>query len=94
MLIKTYTGTKAVDTVATVGGWSIAPNAVNSVPRDAILDIDVRDIDLERRDGVLQAILDQAKVIAERRKVCCGDRKIITFGCLLCECSRRFENQH
>jgi ureidoglycolate amidohydrolase len=58
-----------VDTVATVGSWHIQPNAVNSVPREAALEIDVRDIDGPRRDGVLAAIKAEAAAIAARRKV-------------------------
>ena len=52
------------------GQWVILEtNAVNSVPRVASLEIDVRDIDLKRRDGVLKQIERAAKSIAARRKV-------------------------
>lgn len=43
-----------------------------AVPREALLEVDVRDIDGLRRDGVVAAIREQAARIAERRKVCCG----------------------
>lgn len=66
---RTALATGVEDTVATVGRWQVAPNAVNSVPRDVVLDIDIRDIDLQRRDSVLQAITDQAASIATKRKV-------------------------
>ncbi|KAI7836995.1 hypothetical protein COHA_009177 [Chlorella ohadii] len=62
-------GTGVIDTVATVGSWQVQPNAVNSVPRETALEIDVRDIDGPRRDGVLAAIKAKAAAIAERRKV-------------------------
>lgn len=55
--------------MGTVGRWEISPNAVNSVPRAAALEIDVRDIDASRRDKLVADILEQAKEIAERRKV-------------------------
>lgn len=61
--------TGAPDTVATAGRWEVAPNAVNSVPRDATLEIDVRDVDLERRDGVVATIKATAAEIASRRRV-------------------------
>lgn len=61
--------TGAVDTVGTTGRVNLEPNAVNSVPRVATLEIDVRDIDLHRRDGVLKEIERAATDIAARRKV-------------------------
>ena len=39
------------------------------VPREAVLEIDVRDIDGPRRDGVLASIKAEAQAIAARRKV-------------------------
>jgi N-carbamoyl-L-amino-acid hydrolase len=49
-------GTGAVDTVATVGLCKVHPGAVNSVPSRVELGVDVRDIDADRRDGVLRKI--------------------------------------
>ena len=57
------------DAVGTAGSWQISPNAVNSVPRKASLQLDMRDIDEARRDEVLQHVIAAAKAIAERRKV-------------------------
>ncbi|EFJ52855.1 hypothetical protein VOLCADRAFT_55680, partial [Volvox carteri f. nagariensis] len=62
-------GTGSTDTVGTTGTFEIAPGAVNSVPRDARLAIDIRDIDGPRRDGVVSAVLESAEEIAKRRKV-------------------------
>ncbi|QDZ25675.1 N-carbamyl-L-amino acid amidohydrolase [Chloropicon primus] len=62
-------GTKAVDTVATTGVLQVYPGAVNSVPREAHVEVDVRDIDEERRDGVLSSIIRSAEVIARKRSV-------------------------
>lgn len=61
--------TGAEDTVATVGVFRIQPDAVNSVPREALLEIDVRDIDGPRRDRVVSEILAKAESIASIRKV-------------------------
>lgn len=66
---RAATSTGVGDTVATTGRWDIAPNAVNSVPRRAVLEIDVRDIDGPRRDGVVASIRQEAETIALRRKV-------------------------
>lgn len=38
-------------------GWQIGPNVLNSVPREAKLEIDIRDIEGPRRDGTVAAIL-------------------------------------
>ena len=62
-------GTGAIDTVATVGVCEVFPGAVNSVPSRVRLSLDARDIDLARRDRVLQAIEAACAEIAGRRGV-------------------------
>eukprot|EP00897_Mesotaenium_endlicherianum_P003948 jgi/Mesen1/3581/ME000020S03112 len=57
------------DTVGTTGKVELLPNAINSVPRDAYVEIDVRDIDGERRNSVLERIELSAQEIAGRRGV-------------------------
>jgi ureidoglycolate amidohydrolase len=57
------------DTVATTGVCDIFPSAVNSIPSRVRLEVDVRDIDLERRDAVLRKIDDAINSIGERRGV-------------------------
>jgi N-carbamoyl-L-amino-acid hydrolase len=61
--------TGAVDTVATVGMCEVFPGAVNSVPSRVKLSLDVRDIELARRDGVLAAIYSVCDEVAKRRRV-------------------------
>jgi N-carbamoyl-L-amino-acid hydrolase len=61
--------TGAVDTVATVGMCEVFPGAVNSVPSRVRLSLDVRDIDLARRDGVLASIAAACDEVALRRGV-------------------------
>ena len=61
--------TGSIDTVGTVGVCEVFPGAVNSVPSRTRLEVDVRDIDLARRDGVLAAIRDAGAAIASRRGV-------------------------
>jgi N-carbamoyl-L-amino-acid hydrolase len=60
-------GTGAIDTVGTTGVFQVHPGAVNSIPSRALLEIDVRDIDGERRDAVVAAIQAEASEIAARR---------------------------
>ena len=57
------------DTVGTVGVCDVFPGAVNSVPSRARLDVDVRDIDLARRDAVLRRITAACAQITARRGV-------------------------
>ena len=61
--------TGAADTVATAGVCEVFPGAVNSVPSRVRLEVDVRDIELERRERVLAAIAQAGAAIAARRKV-------------------------
>ncbi|KXZ51996.1 hypothetical protein GPECTOR_10g1018 [Gonium pectorale] len=68
--------TGSVDTVGTTGTFEISPGAINSVPREARLAIDIRDIDGPRRDSVVAAVLESAREIAERRKVRMSSRVI------------------
>jgi N-carbamoyl-L-amino-acid hydrolase len=46
----------SLDTVATVGVCNVHPGASNSIPSRVTLEIDIRDIDLERRDRVVEQI--------------------------------------
>src|SRR5262249_21659603 len=55
------------DTVATTGILDVHPRAVNSIPSRTYLEIDVRDIDRQRRDKVLQFIRETAAQIGEHR---------------------------
>jgi N-carbamoyl-L-amino-acid hydrolase len=61
--------TGAIDTVGTVGVCEVFPGAVNSIPSRVRIEIDVRDIDGERRDRVLREILDAAGAVAKKRSV-------------------------
>lgn len=59
----------AIDTVGTCGVCHVFPGAVNSIPSRVTLEVDVRDIDRERRDEVLETIRNAAEEVAERRGV-------------------------
>ena len=57
------------DTVATTGVCRTFPGAVNSIPDTVVLEIDIRDIELERRDQILNKINATIDSIAKRRQV-------------------------
>jgi N-carbamoyl-L-amino-acid hydrolase len=57
------------DTVATAGKWEVFPNAINSVPCEATLEIDLRDTTLETRDRALMLMREASQEIAARRGV-------------------------
>ncbi len=61
--------TGVIDTVATVGTCDVYPGAVNSVPSRVTLQVDIRDIDPARREGVMQAVRRDVDAIAKRREV-------------------------
>jgi ureidoglycolate amidohydrolase len=57
------------DTVATTGVCRVHPGAINGIPDRVLVEIDIRDIDLARRDRVLKAIREAIESIAMRRQV-------------------------
>jgi ureidoglycolate amidohydrolase len=61
--------TGAVDSVATVGICDVFPSAVNSVPSRVQLEVDIRDIDGPRRDGMIAALKSAAASAAQKRGV-------------------------
>ena len=54
---KATLDTAAIDAVGTTGFVQLGPNAMNSVPRDAKLEIDIRDINAGRRDATVKSVL-------------------------------------
>jgi len=58
----------AIDTVATVGICEVFPGAVNSIPSQVRLSVDIRDTDLRRRDAVLQASETAGRSISAKRQ--------------------------
>ena len=59
----------SIDSVATVGLCNVFPGAVNIIPSRVQLEIDIRDTDLERRDLMLDAIMDSCHSLSRRRRV-------------------------
>ena len=65
--IVTTSGSR--DTVGTTGIFKIEPGAVNSVPCQAYLEIDLRDTNLITRDASLKRIEFEARRICRRRRI-------------------------
>ena len=61
--------TGSADTVATTGVFRIEPGAVNSVPCEARLEIDLRDTQLATRDAALKRIESAVLEICRRRGI-------------------------
>ncbi len=75
----------AIDAVGTTGFVQLGPNAMNSVPRDAKLEIDIRDIDAARRDATVKSVLKVGlqrclSLIRWRAASCCPHSR--------CHCTR------
>ena len=61
--------TGSIDTVGTVGVCDVFPGAVNSVPSRVRMEIDVRDVEEGRRDGVLAKIMESGRDLEAKRGV-------------------------
>jgi N-carbamoyl-L-amino-acid hydrolase len=68
-LEKHALATGVIDTVATVGTCDVYPGAVNSVPSRVILQVDIRDTDPVRREGVMAAVRRDIEALSVRRGV-------------------------
>ena len=61
--------TGAIDTVATVGICAVFPGAVNSIPAEVRLSVDIRDTELPRRDRVMKTLDEVCRAVAAKRQV-------------------------
>jgi ureidoglycolate amidohydrolase len=59
----------SIDSVATVGILDIHPKAVNSVPSKTFMTVDARDIDLARRDRMIDHIKKAVETVSSERKL-------------------------
>jgi ureidoglycolate amidohydrolase len=69
-------GSGSPDTVGTVGVCEVFPGAINSIPSRTRIDIDVRDIDLGRRDAILLQIDVACREVSARRRVSVRSERI------------------
>lgn len=67
--IERVANTIGKETVGTVGEVYVKPNAINVIPGEVILGIDIRDVTTERKDAAVKEVLDSIERIAKRRNV-------------------------
>lgn len=60
-------GSSSGTTVGTVGVLRVSPGAINVVPGEAQLDVDIRDSDLDAREQVVEELLAESRRIAAER---------------------------
>jgi ureidoglycolate amidohydrolase len=72
-------------TVATVGVLRVRPGAINVVPGEVELDVDVRDSDLAARERVVEAALAAAREIAARRRLALDVAPIVEDAPVACD---------
>lgn len=60
---------KSEDTVATTGIFDILPRAVNSIPKEAYLEIDLRDTNIDTRDKAIADLKHEITKICEKRNI-------------------------
>ena len=61
--------TNSEDTVGTTGILEVHPGAINSIPSQVRLGIDIRDTDGVRRDQAVQHVLESIKTVTKRRNI-------------------------
>ncbi|KAF5736774.1 hypothetical protein HS088_TW14G00928 [Tripterygium wilfordii] len=67
----------SIDTVGTVGILELHPGAINSIPSKSHLEIDIRDINEQRRNHVMDRVHQSAVAIAQNRRVKLSEFKVI-----------------
>ena len=73
---KNALATGSINTVATVGTCDVHPGAVNSVPSRVLLQVDIRDTDPARREGVMQRVRAEVEDVRKRRGVTITETKV------------------
>ncbi|RNF38401.1 M20 family metallo-hydrolase [Planococcus salinus] len=67
--IAEFPGQVSDTAVATVGKVEVSPNGINVIPGKVTLHADIRDIQEDTRNELLDRIIDEAKTIAEARGI-------------------------
>lgn len=62
-------GSGSLDSVATVGVCRVTPGAVNGIPSRVVLEVDIRDVDADRRDGMVEQVRAAAERVASARNL-------------------------
>jgi len=71
-------------TVGTVGVLRLQPGAINVVPGDVELDVDVRDSNRDAREAVVEGLVAAARAIAERRDLTVDVTPIVQDTPVIC----------
>jgi ureidoglycolate amidohydrolase len=58
-----------IDSVATVGICDVFPGAINSIPAKVRLSVDIRDTNVQRRDGAMRALDEACRATSAKRQV-------------------------
>jgi len=66
---KNALATGSINTVATIGTCDVHPGAVNSVPSRVLLQVDIRDTNPARREGVMERVRAEVEDVRTRRGV-------------------------
>ncbi|MEA4845994.1 MAG: M20 family metallo-hydrolase [Clostridiaceae bacterium] len=67
--IEKLANTMGKETVGTVGEIYVKPNAINVIPGEATIGIDIRDVTALRKDAVVERLLSAIGIIAEKRNL-------------------------
>lgn len=57
------------ETVGTVGEVYVKPNAINVIPGEVVLGLDIRDVTYDRKQAAVKHVLDFAQEVARKRHV-------------------------
>lgn len=69
--ISHFPGKISKTAVATVGQLNVYPNGANVIPEEVKMTVDIRDIQEEARDNLLEMISDDAKKVARNQDIDC-----------------------
>ena len=69
LAIETIANTIGKETVGTVGEVYVKPNAINVIPGEVILGIDIRDVTTERKDLAIEKLKNEIEKVRAHRKV-------------------------
>lgn len=67
--IERVANTIGKETVGTVGEVYVKPNAINVIPGQVILGIDIRDVTSDRKDAAVDQVLSFVDAVAKKRNV-------------------------
>ncbi|WP_052661441.1 M20 family metallo-hydrolase [Clostridium aceticum] len=69
LAIETIANTIGKETVGTVGEVFVNPNAINVIPGEVVLGIDIRDVTTERKDLAIEQLYNTVEEVSAKRGV-------------------------